>query len=121
MLDTNTTNCTTYTGAHAPNITNDYFCFIPLTVRRNESINPLDALSSCCQQFDQSVARYGLYDCLAYCNATEDTVEELGSCLMSSEGVSEYGCSSGAGRGVGRVKGWGIWVMVGLVGWSVLG
>ncbi|KAL2812306.1 hypothetical protein BJX63DRAFT_432751 [Aspergillus granulosus] len=114
--------CSNYIGVSDPSY--DYYCYIPLYRPWNATHDPLDTLRGCCESPDENLALYGPDNCSAYCNATEDTLGNLETCLrlsaLSGE-LGSFGCSSGAGRGVADTRMWGVWIVVGLVVGSVLG
>ncbi|KAL2832313.1 hypothetical protein BJY01DRAFT_253878 [Aspergillus pseudoustus] len=111
-------NCPNYTGSSPPSISNEYYCYIPLRQPFNTTQEPIDTLRGCCPDPDANIGLYGLHNCEAYCNATEDTVADLESCLLGSRQLQAFGCSTGGTGGPvhdERMRTWGVWVVVGLV------
>ncbi|KAL3443099.1 hypothetical protein BJX65DRAFT_312116 [Aspergillus insuetus] len=128
MNTTRPAHCATQNYTGSTELPYEYYCSLPLRQANNATLDPLPALRGCCEDPDKNLALYGRNNCQAYCNATEETVSDLGDCLMRllrSREVLEFGCEgtedNGAGRGRGVALGWAGYLVVGLAVVGVLG
>ncbi|KAE8383535.1 hypothetical protein BDV26DRAFT_251165 [Aspergillus bertholletiae] len=68
-------------------------CGLPIYQHWNATQDPYTTLKACCHDVNGTTGYFGEASCAAYCNATQNTHEQLHNCLSESREINQFGCS----------------------------